>query len=136
MGDFELCCNYTSKVNNTTTSLPKHYHQNTTTKTLPPKLYHQNTTTTLSLQCPTTQTLVISPTDLTKRLRILLARAGGLAIKADLLLWIQTSRGTSPRKAVMLQAEAFSLETRELKKQAGKEVTHPGNLRSRAITLF
>jgi hypothetical protein len=45
-------------------------------------------------------------------------------------------RGTSPRKAVMLQAEAFSLETRELKKQAGKEVTHPGNLRSRAITLF
>jgi hypothetical protein len=42
--------------------------------------------------CPTTPTLVISPTDLTKRLRISLARVGSLATRADSLPWIRTSR--------------------------------------------
>lgn len=42
---------------------------------------------------------------------------------------------TSPRKAVKLQEEASSLETRGLERQAGKEVNHLGSLMSRVISL-
>jgi hypothetical protein len=43
---------------------------------------------------------------------------------------------TLPRKAVKLQEEASSLETRGLERQAGKEVNHLGSLMSRVITLL
>merc|ERR1712187_9811 len=81
--------------------------------------------------CPTTPTLVISPIDLTKRSRILLERADSLATRADLLLWIPINRRTLPRKADTLQVGALSREIRELKKQAGREVNHPGSRMNR-----